>query len=96
MWCDLCAAARLAYPAADRVQAGRGGLGVSILLPLLAYALLALTPLPSLAYERETLFGVGAGVLLLLFAGIHNAWDAVSFQVFVMRKPGRDDARAPD
>lgn len=63
-----------------------------ILLPLLAYVLLILTPLPSLAYERETLFGIGAGVLLLLFVGIHNAWDAVSYQVFVVRKPGRDDA----
>jgi hypothetical protein len=67
-----------------------------ILLPLLAYALLALTPLPSLAYERETLFGVGAAVLLLLFAGIHNAWDAVSFQVFVMRKPGQDEGPSSD
>jgi hypothetical protein len=67
-----------------------------ILLPVLAYVLLMLTPLPSLAYERETLFGIGAGVLLLLFAGIHNAWDAVTHQVFVVRKPGRDDARSPD
>jgi uncharacterized membrane protein YdcZ (DUF606 family) len=67
-----------------------------ILLPLLAYVLLTLTPLPSLAYERETLFGIGAGALLLLFAGIHNAWDAVCYQVFVMRKPGQDETRSPD
>jgi len=59
-----------------------------VLLPLLAYGLMALTPLPSLAHERETLFGIAAGVLLLLFAGIHNAWDAVAYQVVV--KPGRD------
>jgi hypothetical protein len=64
------------------------------LLPLLAYGVLALTPLPSLAHERETLFGIGAGALLLLFAGIHNAWDAVSYQVFVVRKPG--DAPPPE
>jgi hypothetical protein len=63
-----------------------------ILLPLVAYALLTLTPLPSLAHERETLFGIGAGVLLLLFVGIHNAWDAVTYQVFVLRKPTKDDA----
>jgi hypothetical protein len=64
-----------------------------ILLPLLAYALMMLAPLPSLAQERETLFGIGAGVLLLLFTGIHNAWDAVSYQVVV--KPGqpKDDGR---
>jgi hypothetical protein len=64
-----------------------------VLLPLLAYATLLLMPLPSLAHERETLLGIGAGVLLLLFAGIHNAWDAVAYQVFVVRKPGQDDAR---
>jgi hypothetical protein len=67
-----------------------------ILLPLLAYALMTLAPLPSLAHERETLFGIGAGVLLLLFAGIHNAWDAVSYQVFVVRKPGKDEAASRD
>jgi hypothetical protein len=37
---------------------------------------------------REALFGVGAAVLLLLFAGIHNAWDAVTYHVFVQRSPG--------
>ena len=65
-----------------------------IALPLVAYALL--TPLPSLAYERHTLFGIGAGALLLLFVGIHNAWDAVAYQVFVARKPGKDDAQSSD
>jgi len=64
-----------------------------VLLPLLAYLLMALAPLPSLAHERETLFAIGAGILLLLFTGIHNAWDAVAYQVFVVRKPepGKND-----
>lgn len=57
-----------------------------IVLPMIAYALLALAPLPSAHFETETLFGIGAGVLLLLFAAIHNAWDAVTFQVFVIRR----------
>jgi hypothetical protein len=61
-----------------------------ILLPLIAYLLLAIMPLPSLAYERETLVAIGAGVLMLLFTGIHNAWDTIAYQVFVMRKPGED------
>lgn len=60
-----------------------------ILLPLLSYLLMALTPLPALAHERETLFVIGGAVLLLLFAGIHNAWDAVAYQVFVVRKPNK-------
>jgi hypothetical protein len=65
-----------------------------ILLPLAAYVLMMLAPLPSLAQEREALFGIGAGVLLLLFTGIHNAWDAVSYQVVV--KPGQPRDDAPD
>ena len=32
---------------------------------------------------REALFGAGAAALLLLFTGIHNAWDAVTYHVFV-------------
>jgi hypothetical protein len=63
-----------------------------IFLPLFSYLLLALTPLPSTAYERETLFAIGAGALLLLFIGIHNAWDAVTYQVFVVRKSKPDEA----
>jgi hypothetical protein len=61
-----------------------------IVLPLFSYLLLALTPLPSTAYERETLFAIGAGALLLLFIGIHNAWDAVAYQVFVIRRRDAD------
>jgi hypothetical protein len=29
------------------------------------------------------LFGVGGAALLLLFIGIHNAWDSVVYHVFV-------------
>lgn len=36
---------------------------------------------------RKALFGVGAATLLLLFAGIHNAWDAVAYHVFVNMRP---------
>jgi hypothetical protein len=62
-----------------------------ILLPLLSYLLMALAPIPSPAHERETLFAIAGAVLILLFAAIHNAWDAVSYQVFVIRKPDPDD-----
>jgi hypothetical protein len=33
------------------------------------------------SHLREALFGVGGAVLLLLFIGIHNAWDAVAYLV---------------
>jgi hypothetical protein len=52
------------------------------LLPFAAYAILALTALAAPWYLRPSLFGVGASVLLLLFIGIHNAWDTVTYHVF--------------
>ena len=51
-------------------------------LPLVAYAILALSALAASSHIREALFGVGAATLALLFIGIHNAWDAASFHVF--------------
>jgi hypothetical protein len=54
-------------------------------LPMAAYALLVLAAFTTLArvHVRAALFGVGAAALLLLFIGIHNAWDAVAYHVFV-------------
>jgi hypothetical protein len=52
------------------------------LLPLAAYIMLALSPFVPLSYTRVALFAVAGAVLLLLFIGIHNAWDAVSYDVF--------------
>jgi hypothetical protein len=31
-------------------------------------------------------YGVGTAALLLLFIGIHNAWDAVVYDVFVNKR----------
>jgi hypothetical protein len=56
-----------------------------VLLPLAAYAMLALCAVAALLHTRGALFGVGAAALLLLFSGIHNAWDTVTYYVFVMR-----------
>jgi hypothetical protein len=53
-----------------------------VALPLAAYALLALSAFAAPYHTREALFGVGAAALLLLFIGIHNAWDAVAYHVF--------------
>lgn len=52
-------------------------------LPLAAYALLGLSAVSVLWYERGSLFCVGASTLLLLFIGIHNAWDTVTYHVYV-------------
>ena len=54
-----------------------------LLLPLAAYITLAVTAFAAGSHVREALFGIGAAALLLLFVGIHNAWDAVTYHVFV-------------
>jgi hypothetical protein len=51
------------------------------LLPIIAYGLLLYRPLQFLSHARS-LFGVGAATLLLLFIGIHNAWDSVAYLVY--------------
>ena len=52
------------------------------LLPLLAYAALGVAMVVAFFHVRGALFTVGGGALLLLFIGIHNAWDNVAFNVF--------------
>ena len=58
------------------------------LLPILAYAVLALSSLADPWYERTALFGIGFSALLLLFVGIHNAWDTVTYHVYVRNLGG--------
>ena len=57
-----------------------------VLLPLMAYAILTGSAFAARPYTRLALFTVGAAALLLLFVGIHNAWDAVTYHVFVRRR----------
>jgi hypothetical protein len=56
-----------------------------VLLPFLAYGALTISSAAAISYTYNAMFGVGAATLLLLFIGIHNAWDAVAYQVFVVR-----------
>ena len=53
------------------------------LFPFGAYASLVLSASAALVDPRPALFGVAIAVLLLLFIGIHNAWDSVTYHVFV-------------
>ena len=53
------------------------------LLPFAAYAVLTLSAYEAQLKVRPALFLVGAAVLVLLFVGIHNTWDAVTYHVFV-------------
>jgi hypothetical protein len=56
-----------------------------VLLPFAAYAILGISAFAARSHVREALFAVAAAALLLLFIGIHNAWDAVTYHVFVKR-----------
>jgi hypothetical protein len=61
-----------------------------VVLPLAAYAILAWSSFAAPARVVEALYGVGAAALLLLFIGIHNAWDGVAYHVLVNRRdPGQ-------
>jgi hypothetical protein len=64
-----------------------------VLLPFAAYAMLAGSAFAAHSRERPALFTVGAAALLLLFVGIHNAWDAVTYHVFVRRQGQREAER---
>jgi hypothetical protein len=48
-------------------------------LPLLGYTLLLISAVLLRSDPQRVLFVVGATALLLLFIGIHNAWDGVTF-----------------
>ena len=53
------------------------------LLPLAAYATLTVSAYAIRSNTSVAMFGVGAAALLLLFVGIHNAWDGVTYHIFV-------------
>ena len=53
-----------------------------VLLPFAAYAALGVSAYVAHSHMRPTLFLVSAAALLLLFIGIHNAWDIVTYHVF--------------
>ena len=58
-------------------------------LPFVAYTILVISALVLLQYETTAMFTIGAAVLLLLFIGIHNAWDTVTY-IVVERLPERE------
>jgi hypothetical protein len=61
-----------------------------VLLPLVAYLLLAVSVFATRSRAHTALFAVGGATLLLLFSGIHNAWDAVAWHVWVSVRKAKD------
>jgi hypothetical protein len=64
-----------------------------VLLPFAAYAMLAGSAFAARSHARPALFLAGAAALLLLFIGIHNAWDTVMHLVFVEKRGEREAER---
>jgi hypothetical protein len=64
-----------------------------VLLPLASYAMLAASAFTAYSHPRPALFLVGGAALLLLFIGIHNAWDLVTYHIFVKRREPGDAER---
>jgi hypothetical protein len=58
------------------------------ILPILAYGGIVVASLGLAAWPRRLFFTIAAASLLLLFVGLHNAWDTVTF--IVVTRPGRE------
>jgi hypothetical protein len=65
-----------------------------ILFPLLVYALLLIAAVMLPGHPRPVSFLIGFTVLLLLFVGIHNAWDTVTFIAVSFK--GENGSENPD
>src|SRR5438445_3860499 len=94
---DACGAAGMAY-AITVIRHARRQTGYSpdaedwlwyVALPLVAYAALLAAATLLAWHPRSSLFVIAATALLLLFIGIHNAWDSVTY-IAVQRRQGRE------
>jgi hypothetical protein len=54
-------------------------------LPIVAYAALSMAAAGLPSHAEPSLFVIGGAALLLLFVGIHNAWDAVTYMALQRR-----------
>ena len=59
-------------------------------LPLMAYSALVVAAIVLARHAALSLFAVGAAVILLLFIGIHNAWDTVTYILVERGSAGKD------
>jgi hypothetical protein len=62
-----------------------------IIFPVLAYAALVIAAMVLPDNPLHALFITGAAALLLLFIGIHNAWDTVTYLVTTAFPPEHDE-----
>ena len=65
------------------------------ILPLVAYAAVLVGALRLVRHSVSSLFVFGAAALLLLFIGIHNAWDAVTYIALEQRHEPQSPTAPP-
>lgn len=66
------------------------------ILPLVAYVTMLVASLAFVRHPQTALFPIGGAVLLLLFIGIHNAWDTVTFLTLDQQPSPREPARSTE
>jgi hypothetical protein len=66
-----------------------------VVMPLSAYALLAVSAVAAYWRPEDALFGLAAATLMLLFAGIHNAWDTVTWHLLLKRRSMKEQGTQP-
>jgi surface polysaccharide O-acyltransferase-like enzyme len=57
-----------------------------VILPWIAYGILLGAALLATHFQSQVPCAVAASLLMLLFIGIHNAWDIVTYHIFVRRQ----------
>ena len=67
-----------------------------VMLPILAYGTLFITGIVVHSRPLAALYVIAVSALLLLFVGIHNAWDAAIFMAIKRREPPPSPPPAAD
>jgi hypothetical protein len=68
-----------------------------VVFPLISYVLLVVSAILLPGYAHRALFAIGAAGLLLLFIGLHNTWDTVTYiTIELPAKPAEPEPRADD
>ena len=68
----------------------------NVILPLVVYITVLSMAFVLPGHSEAALFGVGGATLLLLFVGIHNAWDIVTFLVLSPERTGASNQPGSD
>ncbi len=64
-----------------------------VIMPVIGYAVLGTAAFTARTHERAALFQVAAVALLLLFIGIHDAWDNATYLIFYKRAEAKPTTR---